>query len=175
MNPHLTPQISIDFLHGELTASQDASVHAHLAECVDCRAAHDSEAALTELLRSAAAAEEREMPSLVAATVWERIREAKPSPLTRLAALLRPAIAVPALAVLLVGGWFASPFSHPRAPTVDVNYYFAAHAADAGEAPLSERSDAQSLETSMNERRPSAPLLDAYASYSAPGALDAVR
>lgn len=175
MNHHLSPETLIDFLHGELPAQDDALVHAHLAGCSDCRRTHDAEAALGELLRTSAAAGEREMPSLVTARVWERIRAAEPGPLARLAALLRPAVAIPLAAVLLLGGWFASPFSHPHAPTIDVNYYFEAHAADAGQTPLSERSGTRSLETSMSDAKPSAPLLDAYASYGASGALDAVR
>ena len=96
--------------------------------------------------------------------------------MARLAALLRPAIAIPAALVLLVGGWFASPLSHSGAsPTVDANYYLQAHAADTGETPLSERSGPPALETSMADRTWAAPALDAYASYAATGAFDAVR
>ena len=176
MNPHLTPTTLTDFLHGELAAQEDALVHAHLAACSQCRHAHDMEAALTELLRSAAAAEEREMPSLVAARVWERIRAAEPGPMARLAAVFRPVVAIPVAAVLLLGGWFASPLSHPQAhPTIDANYYFAAHAADASQLPLSERATPQSLESGITVSRVSVPLLDAYATYDASGALDAVR
>ena len=177
MNPHLSPTTLIDFLHGELPTQDDALVHAHLAACSECRRAHDAEAALTELLQSAAVADEREMPSLVAARVWERIRAAEPSPLARLAAFLRPAVAIPAAAaLLLVGGWFASPLSHPHArPTIDANYYFAAHAADASQLPLSERSAPQTLETSTSQSSAHAPLVDAFATYTAPGAFDAVR
>jgi len=149
MNDHLSPERLIDFLHGELAPAEDALTHAHLQACAACRAEHDAEASLTTFLRSAAAAGELEMPSLVKAAVWQRIREAQPGPFARLASWLRPAIAVPAAALLIVGAYFASPLAHPAAaPTIDANYYFEMHAAQSSHTSLSERSQ-QAFETSM--------------------------
>ena len=155
MNEHLTPGTLIDFLHGELASAEDARVHAHLATCSACRSAHELEAMLGETLRAAAAAEEREMPSLVAAAVWQRVREAKPGPFAQLQALLRPIVAIPVAAAILLGAFFASPLGHgSNAPKIDATYYLQAHAAQAGLTPLSERSSTQLLETSMVDSSP---------------------
>jgi len=149
MNDHLSTDLLIDFVHGELSPGDDARAHAHLAGCAACRDAYELEATLGEALRSAARADEREMPSLVAAAVWERVRAARPGPAARLRALLRPAFALPVAAALLIGGFFASPFAHPNGPMVDAAYYFEAHAAETSANSLSERSSSAVLETSM--------------------------
>jgi len=172
---HLSPDLLVDYLHGELAPEDDALAHAHLSTCAACRREIDVEASLTEMLRKTAQAEEQEMPSLIKAAVWQQIREAKPGPLARLSALLRPAVAVPALAVLLVGGWFASPYGHPgtNAPTIDAMYYLEAHAQTAG-TPLSDQGGQPAIETSMIDTGTS-PLL-AYADSSlAAGGLDGSR
>lgn len=178
MNQHLTTDTLIDYLHGELRPQDDVYAHAHLTACATCRSARDAEARLTELVRALAGAEEREFPSLVAANVWQRIREAPPSPLARLSGWFRPAIAVPIAALLIVGGWFASPLSHGApsgSPSVDALYYFQAHAAQSATSPLSEHSGLPA-ETSMVEDAVGAPpLVDQYAAYAVPGGLDAVR
>jgi len=135
----------IDFLHGELSPAADAAFHAHLAACDHCRADVDAERALSDALRSEALASELEMPSLVNAAVWARVRAARPGPFARFGAVLRPAFAVPIAAALLIGGWFASPLAHPAGtpPHIDAAYYFAAHAAQSGQSPLT----AQGLQT----------------------------
>ncbi len=119
------------------------------------------------------------MPSLVAAAVWQQIREAQPGPIARLAALLRPAVAVPAAAVvLLAGGWFASPYGHrpnSAAHSVNAAYYFEAHAAQAAQMPLSERAMPQVLETSSLDEVHPALVLKANFAYAPSGTLDAVR
>jgi predicted anti-sigma-YlaC factor YlaD len=149
MNEHLSPDLLVDFLHGELAPEDDALAHAHLSTCADCRRAYDLEASLAEAIRSAAKADEREMPSLISAFVWEQVRQAKPGPFARVAGWLRPAIALPVAAAIVLGGWFASPYAHPgNKPSVNVMYYLQTHAAQAG-SPLLERSDATTLETSM--------------------------
>jgi anti-sigma factor RsiW len=176
MNEHLSPDLLVDYVHGELSATDDASVHRHLAACASCRESYDLEIALSEGLRAAAAADERELPPFVKATIWEAVREARPSPLARLGALLRPAIAVPVAALLIAGGFFASPLAHVgAAPTIDATYYLEAHAAQASQSPLNDRSGVQSLETSMLAH-PSPPLLgDLTTTGYAASALDAVR
>lgn len=162
MIDHLTTDTLIDFLHGELPAQDDVRVHAHLATCAACRGEYESEATLGEALRASAAREAREMPSLVSAAVWQRVREARPGPFARLAALLRPIVAVPVAAALVLGAFVASPLVHSNtAPKIDAAYYLQAHAAQAGESPLSEHSGAQSLETSMVDTIANRGLLDA--------------
>jgi anti-sigma factor RsiW len=99
MNDHLSNDLLVDFVHGELPPELDAAAHVHLAGCAACREDFELEATLTEALRAAAKAEEREMPSLVNAAVWDRIRSAQPGPMARFAAWLRPAYALPIAAV----------------------------------------------------------------------------
>jgi anti-sigma factor RsiW len=174
---HFTPDRLIDFIHGELSPVEDALAHAHLATCGACRVEYDFEASLGGALRSAAIAEEREMPSLVSAAVWQRIREAKPGPFARLAALLQPAVAVPLAALLIVGGWFSLPYSHaaPR-PTIEAAYYFQIHAAQSSQTSLSERTS-QPFETSaLHNPVNVAPSAGGVTTgYASAGTLDAVQ
>ncbi len=176
MNQHLTTGTLIDFLHGELPSQDDARVHAHLAACPDCRGIYELEARLGETLRAAAATEEREMPSLVSAAVWQRVREARPGPFAQLAALLRPIVAVPVAAALLLGAFLASPLAHPaNAPKIDASYYLQAHAAQAGLNPLGDHASTQPLETSMTDSSPERSVADQSTGYAATGGLDAVQ
>jgi anti-sigma factor RsiW len=174
---HLSPDLLVDYLHGELAPEDDALAHAHLSACAACRLDRDLEVALTEALRADPLAEEREMPSLIKAAVWEQIRQAKPSPVRRFAAWLTPALAVPAIAVLLIGGWFVSPYGHPAgaAPTIDAMYYLQAHAAQSAGAPLSEQGSQPALESSMIDSSPSAPQLADAKTDLASSALDGSR
>jgi predicted anti-sigma-YlaC factor YlaD len=178
MNQHLNADLIVDFVRGELPPEDDALAHAHLQTCSDCRRDYELEVALVDALRSAAKAEELEMPSLVKAAVWEAIRQAQPSPLARFAALWRPALALPVAAVLLLGGWFASPYApHPGSPpTIDAAYYLEAHAAQTSQTPLSEHSGAQAIETSMADGQRAPELVrQVDTSYADAGALDAVQ
>ncbi len=153
MNQHITNDTLIDYLHGELAPADDALVYAHVSSCDACTAELETERSFAETLRASLAAEEREFPSLVSAAVWQRIRESRPSALTRMRAFLRPAFAVPVAAALLVGGYFASPLAHPSAadPKIDAMYYLEAHAAQANMSPLAAPAGLQNMETSMVE------------------------
>ncbi len=163
---HLTPEQLTDFVHGELSPAKDAAAHAHLADCGLCRAYYDTEIALGEALRSAAASEELEFPSTIKAVVWERVRDMPASPLVRLSAWLRPIVAVPVAAALIAGVWFAAP--HGSAHTVDAAYYLEAHAAQTNGSLLSEPSTTSVLETSMLDTTSAVPATLAEA-------VDAVR
>ena len=174
MNDHLSTDLLVDFVHGELSPSDDAIAHAHLATCETCRDSYDLETTLSEALRSAAKADEREFPSLVSAAVWDRVRQARPGPFARLAALLRPAFAVPVAAALLVGGYFVSPLAHPAHPTIDASYYLEAHAAQSSQTPLSERATSIVLETSMLAP-PSSGTVDDSNGFAATDAADDVH
>jgi anti-sigma factor RsiW len=176
MNEHLSNDLLVDYVHGELAPEDDALTHAHLQACAPCRREYEIEISLGDALRSAAAAEAVEMPASVSAAVWNEIRRARPSRVTRLAAFLRPAIALPVAAALLLGGWFASPYSRPAHPTIDALYYFEAHAAQSAATPLSERNTAPALETSMIGTDDALPLVEQVEpGLAATGALDAVR
>ena len=74
MTTHYDRDTLIDYLHGEMTAADDAAIHAHVAACGDCRTLRDEESALGDLLRAAAAADERELPSMVKAKIWDAVR-----------------------------------------------------------------------------------------------------
>jgi predicted anti-sigma-YlaC factor YlaD len=172
----------VDYLHGELAPEDDALAHVHLSTCAACRREIDLESNLTEVLQKMAAAEEQEMPSLIKAAVWQQIRDAQPGPVARFAAWLRspvaiPAFGVPAFAVLLVGGWLASPYGHSAgtAPTIDAAYYLQAHAQTA-QTPLSIQPAQPALETSMIDSGAGPQLADADADAAlAAGGLDGSR
>ncbi|GAC1441023.1 MAG: hypothetical protein NVSMB59_00090 [Vulcanimicrobiaceae bacterium] len=170
---HLTSDQVIDFVHGELTPQNDALVHAHLSSCATCRTETDAELALRDMLRRAAFADEREMPSSIKAAVWEEIRAAKPGPFAALGALLRPAFALPIAAVLLVGGYFVSPLGHPDVRhTVAATYYLQAHAAQSSRGPLAERSTSTGIDAASNQTS----IANAYdGGYPATAALGAGR
>ena len=152
MNEHLNIDTIIDYLHGELPPAADALTHAHLQACGPCRSEYEREASLSESLRVAARNEERELPPAVKAAVWQAVRNERPSLSLRLAAFLRPAIALPTAAALVLVTYFASPLSHSQHATrsVDAMYYLEQHAAEQMLNPLAERSSITSpvLETS---------------------------
>jgi len=142
MMEHLTTDTLTDYVHGELPPAEDALVHAHLQACAACQAEFELETSLSEALRTAARDEEYELPSMVKARIWEAVRAERPSPFAAFAAFLRPAIAVPTAAILIVVTYFASPLGHPQqvhAKTVDAMYYLEQHAAEELQNPLIER------------------------------------
>jgi len=175
MMEHISTNVLVDYAHGELTPADDAQVHAHLAACAPCRDEYDAEVALGEMLRSAAVAEELELPGLVKAAVWEQIRAAKPGPLARLGVFMRPALALPVAAAVVVGAFFASPLGHrDTAPRIAATYYLQSHAMQSGQSPLAERSSAQVYETSATTN--AGLVSDAFESgYPATGALSGGR
>jgi anti-sigma factor RsiW len=136
MIEHLTNDLIVDFVHGELEPAADARAHAHLTSCGTCTAEVDAERTLREFLRDAAVASECEMPSAIKAAIWEQIRAAKPGPLAALAALLRPVVAIPVAAVLLAGGYFAAAATHHGSPTIAASYYLQAHAVQSSSLAL---------------------------------------
>lgn len=149
MIEHLSTDQLVDFVHGELGPQDDVLAHAHLTSCPACRAEADAERTLVEYLRAAAVAEEREMPSTINAAIWAQVRAAKPGPLAALAAFFRPAIALPLAALLLIGGYFASPLAHRGAPpTIAASYYLQAHAAQSAQNPLAEHAPGAVYEAS---------------------------
>jgi anti-sigma factor RsiW len=172
MNDHFSTDRLIDFVHGELSPADDAIVHVHLAACAVCRDAYDLETRLSEALRSAAKAEERELPSLVSAEIWNRVRQARPGPMARVASWLRPVYALPVAAAIVAGAFFASPLAHRAGPTIDATYYLEAHAAQTLQTPLSERSAGLVLETSMLAPGSSASVPDEAAGDYATAAVD---
>ena len=173
---HFTTDRLIDFLHGELSPADDSLAHAHLESCAACLAEYELEASLTGALKAAALAEERDMPSLVNAAVWQQIREARPGPFARMASWIRPAFAVPIAALLILGGWFASPYSHAtKQPTIDAAYYFATHAAQSSSTALSERTAPQAFETPSTGDSGAESSIGVANGYADAGTQDAVQ
>ena len=137
---HITTEELIDYLHGELPAERDAFVFAHLEGCSSCRAVRDSEGSLTELLRASAEVEQ-EFPAMIRARVWEAVRHERPSWYSALRSALRPAVAVPAAALVAAGVYFALPVAHSTTTPAGVaaSYYFDQYAAASAQTPLLER------------------------------------
>jgi predicted anti-sigma-YlaC factor YlaD len=139
-NDHPAPEELLDYLRGVLSPPRDAALHQHLAQCDECSAAYEQEAGLTDLIRAHAQREEREAPPDLADAVRARIASAAgPTLLERLAAVLRPAVLVPATAiVLLVGVYLGLTIRHADATTIDASYYLDDHAALASSEPFGE-------------------------------------
>lgn len=133
MNEHIDSAMLIDYLHGELQPEQDAAVLAHLAACTQCTAAYDAEAAITEAVRTEARLSERDLPPGVLARVRSEIDASASVPwLERLHAFFRPAVGLPAAAVVVLAAvlGFSSLGSHfASAPTIAASYYLDDHAA----------------------------------------------
>jgi anti-sigma factor RsiW len=145
---HPTTEAIIDYLHRELTPEADAAMLTHLESCRDCAASYEEQAQLSEGLRAYARATERELPEGVVARIWDAVeRESSaPSFVERLQALLRPVIAVPIAAMLVVGAFFAYNASH-HVPltTIDAAVYLRDHAAVTSTLPFGEGPDPASL------------------------------
>jgi anti-sigma factor RsiW len=136
----------VDYAHGELSAHDDAVIHAHLAECGPCAQAHEAEVRLGELLREHARAEELELPPGLVTSIYARAAADSSSASSwwqRLAASLRPIVAVPVAAALVVAVYFAvaSVWLHPtnaKTDAADAAYYMESHAALATTMPFEE-------------------------------------
>ena len=168
MTEHLANQLLIDYMHAGLTPEEDARVYAHLEACPACRAEYDAELALTDLLRAYALRETRELPPMLKAELWERIRAARPTPLQTLAGWLRPAVALPMAAAIALAAYFGTSYMGPRgAAPIDAAYYLQDHAAFNTTVPFSDRasSSAGDLETSNSPKAENSVALTA--SYTA--------
>jgi predicted anti-sigma-YlaC factor YlaD len=144
----------VDYLHGELPTGEDAAVHAHLAGCRNCEDLRSDEASLTELLRTHAQAQERELPPGVVARIHLAARERRPSSWERLRAALRPVVLIPvavaaALVIYLgVGKWRATTTPTP----IDATAYVDTHSVMASTTPFAEEAPPTAL-TSDDETR----------------------
>ncbi|MBC5811554.1 MAG: zf-HC2 domain-containing protein [Candidatus Eremiobacteraeota bacterium] len=176
---HINTATLIDYLRRELGPERDAIVLAHLEACDGCRSEYEAEASLGEMLKAAAAREELEFPSMIAARVWETIRNEKPSPFAWVATLFRPAIAVPAGLAAALALFFVSPLSHPAdGPKIGAVYYLEEHAAQQAQNPLMERGPSAStfLETaSADSGVPTELADDTSLGIASSGVLNAVR
>ena len=138
MTTHYDRDILIDYLHGALDPSVDAAVFAHLETCDACMRIHNEEAALTELLRTTARAQERELPAFVKARVWDEIHKQRPSWTQRWRGLWAPALALPIAAALALGVYFGVPAFHGSAPEpmISAALFLDEHNAEVQQNPL---------------------------------------
>jgi predicted anti-sigma-YlaC factor YlaD len=162
---HYSTETLTDYIHGELAPGEDASLFAHLAACGDCRASYD---ALTEALRSSPRAKERELPPMLKAQIWAAVRTERPSALDTVRSFLRPAYALPALAAILVVGYFGVPaarngLTRADQPGVSATYYLDEHAAESQANPLADR---PLRVNNADERTSTTPLVINSATYS---------
>lgn len=139
---HPTIEQLIDYAHGEVSPQADASIHAHLAACPACADAYDAENQVTELLRSHARAQERELPPGLITAIYANAKSEPPAPtwFARLTASLHPAAAVPVAAIVALAIYFASSSWHAnaRSGALDAAYYIENHAALATTMPFEE-------------------------------------
>jgi hypothetical protein len=103
---------------------------------------------------------------------------ARPSPLARLTAYLRPAIAVPVASAAVVAALLLGPLhlgSSPL-PTIDATFYFDEHAAQQAPNPLADRSTIpQALETGFEQSAGDIPDVAAHEAVAATGSIDVVH
>lgn len=147
MTQHPTTDILLDYVHGELPPAEDAAVYAHIEQCEPCRAEYQAEIAIGEMLRTQAARDERELPSMVKAEIWERVRGATPSVWTRALGWMRPAVAVPLAAAIALAAYFGTTqLGSHAAPLIEASYYLQDHAAMSSTIPFSDRSSANPVD-----------------------------
>jgi anti-sigma factor RsiW len=148
---HPTPEELVEYLHGELPASHDAWIHSHLAACSSCAEAFEAEASLTELLRAHARSEDRDFPPQVAAAIREAIERPRRPPLWEsLRTALRPVVALPAAAAIVVALYLGINAWHrtPAAMSINAAYYVNNHAALTASAPFAEDAPIPAMLTS---------------------------
>lgn len=135
---HYDRETLIDFLHGELAPAADAAVFAHLDGCEPCRLVRDEESSITETLRGSSLAQERELPAMVRARIWDAVRRETPSFGDRVRALWRPALALPVAAAVALVAYIGLPVMHgsPDAAGVTAAYLLDEHSAEAQQNPL---------------------------------------
>jgi predicted anti-sigma-YlaC factor YlaD len=137
MTPHYSSEILSDYVHGAVGTALDGAILAHLQGCGECRAVHDDEARLSEVLRAAALADERELPSMVRARVWDAVRRERPTLLDRLRSRWGPIVAVPVAATLALAAYVGTPvIQGSSAPRVSASYFLDQHNAQTTQGPL---------------------------------------
>jgi len=133
----------VDYLHGELSAAEDAAMHGHLASCRSCDQIRADEVTLTETLRVQVRAQERELPPGLVAKIREAATRPQPAGLwDSLRAVLRPVVLLPAAAAIAIIAYFGFATRHvaPVVTAIDPSYYVENHAAMAASEPFAQES-----------------------------------
>ncbi len=146
MIDHLTNETLIDYMHGALTPQEDAAVYAHMETCELCRAEYDAEASLSEMLREQARREERELPPMLKAELWNRIRSAQPSTAQRIFGWIRLPVAIPVAAAIALAAYFGPGLLGSHPPTIEAAYYLQDHAALNSTVPFNDRGPANPVD-----------------------------
>jgi anti-sigma factor RsiW len=140
----------VDYERGELDAIRDAEVFTHLQACDGCRADWRADVEVVESLRSMHSAQA--LPMSVLAGVRQAMR-ATPAPsfLEQLRAVLRPAIAAPVAAALVIAvGTIGYQRAHEPQPTLTGMDFVRQHVAQTAGLPSSDRAWSVYLLTSAN-------------------------
>jgi anti-sigma factor RsiW len=138
---HASPETLVDYLHGELPAGEDASIHAHFAECRECSEAYEAEVSLSEMIRGHCRAEERDLPQGVVLRIRDAVAASQVPWWNRLTTSLRPLAVGTAIAAGLLFGTFLSLrtwHSHAQASAIDAAYYLDDHSSLASTTPFGE-------------------------------------
>jgi anti-sigma factor RsiW len=180
MSDHLSTETLIDYLRGELEPAADSRVYQHVATCPACTAELDRERQLGEALRAAAALEERALPPIVKAMIWEAVRAEAPRPFDWVRSLLRPIVAVPAAVAAALALYVAGQYSPLRlnqpVPAIAASYYVERHEALQLQNPLAERSmPAPAIEAGYETQAQSESTDLSTEAAVVPGTLDVVR
>lgn len=140
----------VDYERGELDAARDAAMFDHLQRCEACHSEWQADLALVESLRSWSV--ERELPTAVLAKVRQAMHaEAEPSFVERLRAMLRPSVAAPiAAAIVIAGGFFGYQRVHAPRPTLTGMDYVREHVAQTAGLTSSDRTWSTYVLTSAN-------------------------
>ncbi|HEY1428280.1 MAG TPA: zf-HC2 domain-containing protein [Candidatus Tumulicola sp.] len=145
---HLTFEDLIDYAHGELSAARDAQLHAHLAECPTCFASYHAELNVGDSLRAYARETERDLPPGFAQAIVRNAIERRPSFWERWSVALRPLVAVPVAAALVLVAFFAMGRHGSTPRRFDPSYYLEDHAALAASVPFEDSAALPAMMTS---------------------------
>ena len=140
----------VDYERGELDAPRDAAMHEHLHTCAQCRAEWQTDLALVDSLRSWAG--EREFPPSILAGVRQAMyAERPPTFMERMRAALRPAVAAPMAAAVLIAVVYAG-YHHANQPqpTLTGMDFVREHFAQTATLPSSDRTWSTYVLTSAN-------------------------
>lgn len=140
----------VDYERGELDDARDAAMHQHLQTCSACRELWESDLSLVDSLRAWAAP--REFPTSILANVRQAMHaERPPTFVERLRAALRPAIAAPVAAAVLVAviytGYHRASTPQPTLTGMD---FIREHLAQTASLPSSDRAWSTYVLTSAN-------------------------
>jgi anti-sigma factor RsiW len=145
---HLSFEEIIDYTHGELSPGRDARFHEHISECPSCFEAYQAELQIGDSLRAYARETERELPLGFAQAIVRTATEYRPSIWERWSAALRPLVAVPVAAAIVLVAYFTLGRHGGPVRRFDPSYYLEDHAALAASVPFEDAAALPAMMTS---------------------------